>query len=150
MESFGNKVGLRPQDLYDIASGEVVIAWLPFENDKRRPFALCVVADIRGLRAKADEAIAKIDSDLKVGGWERVDVAHRDQNVRLYNNKPKPGQLKVEQIVISVDDSRIIAADRDSVVTDLLDALAGEPKSPSISTDEAFKTVLTRSGQSDS
>lgn len=33
VESFGSKVGLRPQDLYDIASGEVVIAWLPFEKD---------------------------------------------------------------------------------------------------------------------
>ncbi len=147
LESFGSKVGIRPQDLYDIASGEVVVAWLPFENDKRRPFALCVVADIRGLREKADEAVAKIDDDLKAGGWVRTDVQHRDQTVRIYNNKPKPGQLKVEQIAISLDDVRIIASDRDSVVTDLLDAIAGEPKSPSIAMTEDFKTVLTRSGQ---
>ena len=147
LESFGSKVGLRPQDLYDIASGEVVVAWLPFENDKRRPFALCVVADIRGLRAEADEAVAKIDNDLKAGGWERMDAQHRDQTILVYNNKPKPGQLKVEQIAISLDDTRIIASDRDSVVTDLLDAIAGDPKSSSISIDDDFKTVLTRSGQ---
>ena len=147
LESFGSKVGLRPQDLYDIASGEVVFAWLPFEKDKRRPFALCVVADIRGLRAKADAAFAKIDTDLKSGGWERVDLERRDQLVRVYNNKPKPGQLKVEQIAITWNDTRMIAADRDSVVVDLLDAIAGEPKTPSISSVEDFKTVLTRSGQ---
>ena len=147
LEGLGSKVGLRPQDLYDIASGEVVTAWLPFEKDTRRPFTVCVVADIRGLRDKADDAAAQIDEDLKAGGWERKDIEHRGQQVRVYNNKPKPGQLKVEQIVISLDDTRIIAADRDSVVTDLLDAIAGEPKSEAISTDDDFKTILTRSAQ---
>ncbi len=147
LESFGSKVGLRPQDLYEIASGEAVVAWLPFENDKRRPFALCVIADIRGLREKADQAVAKIDEDLQAGGWQRSELNHRDQTIRVYNNKPKPGQLKVEQIAIALDDTRIIAADRDSVVTDLLDAIAGEPKSDPLSTDDDFKTVLSRSGQ---
>ena len=94
MESFGNKVGLRPQDLYDIASGEVVIAWLPFEKDKRRPFAICVVADIRGLRAKADEAIAKIDSDLKLGGWERVDVGSSRSNRPALQQQAQAGPVE--------------------------------------------------------
>ncbi len=147
LESFGSKVGLRPQDLYEIASGEAVVAWLPFENDKRRPFALCVIADIRGLKEKADQAVAKIDEDLQAGGWQRSELTHRDQAIRVYNNKPKPGQLKVEQIAIALDDTRIIAADRDSVVTDLLDALAGEPKTNPISADDDFKTVLSRSAQ---
>lgn len=147
LESFGNKVGLRPQDLYDIASGEVVVAWLPFQNDKRRPFALCVVADIRGLKDKADQAVAKIDGDLIAGGWERTELEHRQQTIRVYNNKPKPGQLKIEQIAIWLDGTRIIAADRDTVVSDLLDAIAGEPKSSSIGQDADFKTVLTRSAK---
>lgn len=147
LESFGSKVGIRLRDLYEIASGEAVIAWLPFANDKRRPFALCLIADIRGLRKKAEEAVAKIDSDLKAGDWERMDLEHRNQTIRVYNNKPKPGQLKVEQIAITLSDTRIIAADRDSVVMDLLDAIAGEPNSKSIATEENFKTVLTRSAQ---
>lgn len=145
LESFDNKVGLRPEDLYEIASGEVVISWLPFDNDKRRPFALCVVADIRGLKAKADNALKKIDDDLTGGGWIRTDVEHQGQEVRIYNTKPKPGQLKVEQVAITLSDTRIIAADRDSVVTDLLDAIAGEPKGEPIAKFENFKTVLSRS-----
>ena len=48
LEAFDNKVGVRPEDLYEMASGELVISWLPFPNDKRRPFALCVIADVRG------------------------------------------------------------------------------------------------------
>ena len=147
LQTIDHRIGIRLEDLYDIASGEVVASWLPFENDKRRPFALCVVADIRGLKAKADEALETIDKDLKEGGWARNDVKHQGQTVRVYDTKPKPGQLKVEQIAITLSDVRIIAADRDSVVTDLLDAIAGQPKGKPINTLGEFKTVLQRSSK---
>ena len=147
LESVDNKIGIRIQDLYDIASGEVVFSWLPFENDKRRPFTICVVADVRGLKAKAQTAIDTIDKDLKAGGWTRNDIKHREQTVRVYNSKPKPGQLKIEQIAITLSDSRIVAADRDTVVTDLLDAIAGAPKGKPISGHDDFKHVLTQSAR---
>jgi len=145
LQTIDNKIGIQLDDLSDIASGEVVVAWLPFPNDKRRPFTLCLVADIRNQRAQTDKALEQIDADLKGGGWKRADATHRDQTVRVYNSKPKPGQLKVEQIAITVSDERIIAADRDSVVTDLLDAIAGESTSEPIEKLDEFVTVLTRS-----
>lgn len=147
LESIDNRIGIRAQDLYDIASGEVVVSWLPFENDKRRPFAICVIADIRGLKPKAEAAMATIDKDLKAGNWTRKDVTHQNQTIRVYNSKPKPGQLKIEQVAITLSDSQIIAADRDSVVTDLLDAVAGQPKGKAINTLPDFKHVLTKSAR---
>lgn len=147
LESVNHKVGLRPSDLYDIVTGEAVFAWLPFEKDQRRPFAFCVVADIRGARQEADAAIDQIDQDLRQSGATRNDVTYRGQQVRVYTPKRKPGQLKIEQVVLTVSDSRIIAADRDSVVTDLLDAIAGEASRSPISTVKEFKTVLTRSAE---
>lgn len=147
LESANHKVGLRPEDLYEIVTGEAVFAWLPFEKDKRRPFAFCVVADTRGARAKAEVALKQIDEDLTQGGSTRKDITYRGQEVRIYTPERKPGQLKIEQVAITLSDERIIAADRDSVVTDLLDAIAGEPKGSSISTVPDFKTVLTRAGE---
>ncbi len=147
LESVNHKVGLRPDDLYEIVTGEAVFAWLPFEKDKRRPDAFCVVADTRGAKGKAEVAIEQIDKDLIAGGATRKDVTYRGQQVRIYTPERKPGQLKIEQVVITLGDDRIIAADRDSVVTDLLDAIAGEPKGDSISTVPEFKTVLTRAGK---
>ncbi|MFK8114610.1 MAG: membrane or secreted protein [Rubripirellula sp.] len=147
LDSIDNRVGIRVQDLYDIASGEVVMSWLAFENDKRRPFAICIIADIRGKRAEADKAIETIDKDLKAGGWTRQDVKHQGQSVRVYNSKPKPGQLKIEQVAVTLNDSQIIAADRDSVVTDLLDAVDGKPKGKAINTHPDFKHVLTQSAR---
>ena len=146
-DSLDNRVGLKPQDLYDIASGEAVMAWLPFPKDKRRPFSVCVIADIRGLRKKADVAVDQIDRDLKTGGATRSDKEYRGQTIRVYTTKPKPGQLKIEQIAITYDDDRIIASDRDTVVTGVLDVLAGETKGPSISESPEFRDVLTRSSR---
>ena len=147
LEAFGNKVGVRPEDVYDMASGELVISWLPFPNDKRRPFALCVIADVRGRAKEAKTAIDKLDEDLKVAGWVRKDIEHQGQMVRIYNTKPKPGQLKVEQIVISLNETRLLAADRDLVVTDLLDTIAGDTDSEPIVKLEEFQNVLKKSSQ---
>jgi hypothetical protein len=147
LEAFDNKVGVRPEDLYNVASGELVVSWLPFPNDKRRPFALCVIADVRGRVPQAEEAIEKLDKDLKVAGWKREDIEHQGQTVRIYNTEPKPGQLKIEQIVISLDETRLLAADRDLVVTDLLDTIAGDADGEPIVKLKEFQTVLKKSSQ---
>ena len=148
IDSMETTLGLRPQDLYDIASGEVVAAWLPFEKDQRRPYSLCIVADIRGRRVLADQTMATIDADFKAGNATRVDAKHRGQEVRVYTTKPKPGQLKIEQVAITLNDDRIIAADRDTVVFDLLDAIEGQPKDTTINTVEDYKAVMKQSRDS--
>ncbi|MDG2222770.1 MAG: membrane or secreted protein [Rubripirellula sp.] len=147
MQSLDNKIGIRPEDLADIAAGEVVVAWLPFENDKRRPFTICLIADVRNRRAKAEAVLETIDKDLKAAGWTRKDVEHREQTIRLYDTQPKPGQLKIEQIAIALSDERIIATDRDTVVFGLLDSLAGEADSKSIEQADEFAAVLRRSSE---
>ncbi|WP_146513384.1 membrane or secreted protein [Rubripirellula amarantea] len=147
LESLDNRIGVRLEDIYAIGSGETVLAWLPFPNDGRRPFALVAIADVRDRKKEAADAYDKIDKDLTAGGWTRNEIQHQGQTVRLYKTKPKPGQLKVEQIAIALSDVRIIASDRDTVVTDLLDAVAGKPKGPSISEYADFRTVLSRSAK---
>ena len=147
LENISSKVGLKAKDLQDISSGEVVFGWLPFAKDTRRPFALCVIADIRGRKEKAENAATIIEKDLLEAGWERSDLKHRGHSIRVYNNRPKPGQLKVEQIAILINDTRIIAADRDSVVTDILDVLDGKSTVTPISQEEDFKIVMGRSSE---
>ncbi len=147
LQSVNNKIAITADDLYEIASGEVVLAWLPFPNDKRRPYALCLVADIRGLKDKAEAALETIDKDFKAGEWVRTDVKHQGETVRVYVAKRKPGQIKVEQIAICLSDARIVTADRDSVVTSILDAAAGEPNGKPISEQAEFRKVITRAGQ---
>ncbi|MEO1617891.1 MAG: membrane or secreted protein, partial [Planctomycetota bacterium] len=144
-DTLNGKIGLKPRDVLEIASGEVVVAWLSFPDDKRRPYALCVSADIRG-NVQAAEAVAKtIDTDLKNGGAQRKDLEHAGQTIRVYRTKPKPGQLKIEEIALTWNDERIIAADRTEVVKQLLDAQASGETPGAFATRESYQSVLRQS-----
>lgn len=140
------KVGIKLRDLLEIASGEAVIAWLPYK-DPRRPFSIAVVADTRGLRAKAEMAIDQVDADLVAGGAKRNDVKSGKDTIRVYALKPKPGEIKIEQVAIMLNDERIIASDRDSVVTALLDAIAGNSAVPALASSEDYNRITTQIGE---
>ncbi|NND96263.1 MAG: membrane or secreted protein [Pirellulaceae bacterium] len=144
-DSIDNKISLRPKDLFDIASGEVAIAWLPFANDKRRPYSICVIADIRDMKKQTDAVAGQIDKDFKGGGATRTDIKYRGETIRVYTTKPKPGQLKIDQVALTYNDHRMIVSDRESVIQDLLDAIAGSPKGEPLSRFGDFKKVLSQS-----
>ena len=103
------------------------------------------MADIRGLKAKADIVVEQIDKDLKGGGATRKDVTYRGETIRLYTTKPKPGQIKIDEVAISYNANRFIAADRGSVVQSILDAVAGKSTTKPLSQLTSFKEVMTTS-----
>lgn len=137
----GDKVGLRGKDLIEIGAGEVVLAWLPFENDRRQPSAVCVLADIRGKKAATQAILDRIDQDLIKNGATRRDVVEGDQQVHIYQPKTRPGQLKIEQVVITASDDRIVAANRESVVIETLQAIAQGGREASLVDNEYFQAV---------
>ena len=102
---------------------------------------------MRGRAKEADAAIEKLDKDLQAANWIRKDTEHLGQTIRVYSTEPKYGQLKVEQIVITLDETRLIAADRDLVVTDLLDTIAGEAEGKPVVQLQEFQHVLKKSSQ---
>ncbi|HBJ37587.1 MAG TPA: membrane or secreted protein [Planctomycetaceae bacterium] len=138
--TLGFNIGVRPKEVLEIASGEVVVAWLPFD-DLRRPFALALVADIRGNRARADQVVAKIDADMKANGAKLQMTSFGSEPIRVYTLKPVPGQIKIDQVVLTYNDTRLIAADRDSVVTSMLESVAGTNKIAKLETAEDFLGV---------
>ncbi len=137
------KIGIKLQDLLEIASGEAVIAWLPFK-DPRRPYSLVVVADIRELKAEADKAIEQVDKDLLANGATRKDINYADQTVRVYSIKPTPGQLKIDQVAITINADRIIASDRDTVITAILDEVAGKTAAPRLLNSKEYQRIRSQ------
>jgi len=122
--TLGFNIGVRPKEVLEVASGEVLLAWLPFD-DQRRPFALALIADIRGNRADADRVAEKIDADMKANGATLQMTKFGGETIRIYTLKSVPGQIKIDQVAITYNDTRLIAADRDSVVTSMLESVAG-------------------------
>lgn len=138
--TLGFNIGVRPKEVLEMASGEVVLAWLPFD-DPRRPFALALVADIRGNRAAADQVVAKIDADMKANGATLKMTTFGNESIRVYTLKPVPGQIKIDQVVLTYNDTRLIAADRDSVITSMLESVAGTNKSAKLNAAPDFVGV---------
>ncbi|MEO1525698.1 MAG: membrane or secreted protein [Planctomycetota bacterium] len=140
-DTLDRKIGVKPQDVYNMASGEVVIAWMAFPDDKRRPYALSIIADIRGRKPRADAAAKQLDNELKQGGATRRDITYGDEVIRVYQTKAKPGQLKIEEIAITWNETRFIAADRDTVIQSLLDAASGKAPLDRFASRNNFKKV---------
>lgn len=139
--TLGFNIGVRPKEVLEMASGEVVLAWLPFDDDPFRPFALALIADIRGNRAAADQVVTKIDADMKANGATLKTTNFGSESIRVYKLKPVPGQIKIDQVVLTYNDTRLIAADRDSVVTSMLESVAGTKKSAKLDAAEDFLGV---------
>lgn len=140
----GDRIGIRGKDLINIGTGELVVAWLPFENDRRQPSAICLIAETKGKEADAAAVLKRIDQDLRQNGSTRRDVIQNGQEIRIYQPETRPGQLKIEQVAITSDGERIIAADRDSVVIEILQAIAGDRTAGSLADDELYQTVRTK------
>ncbi len=136
----GFNIGLRPRDVLEMASGEAVVAWLPY-RDERRPFALALIVDIRGRRAQADQVIAQVDTDLRAAGATLKETPYGEEKVLVYTLRPTPGQIKIDQIAITINDTRVIATDRDSLVYSMLDAVAGRDEQPKIDQLPAFAGI---------
>lgn len=131
--TLGFNIGVKPREVLEIASGEALLAWLPFE-DTRRPYALALIADIRGRRNLVENVAKKIDADFRAAGATLSETMFGGELIRVYTRKPVPGQIKIEQVAITFNDQRLIAADRDTLVVSLLETVAGgrnQPKLPS-------------------
>jgi len=142
----GVKVGLRLPDLYDMSSGEVVLAWLTYP-DPKRPYAISLITEIEGRRAQADKALATLESDMRARQAKRSDVTHLGQTIRVYTMPKAPGQFKLDQIAVTLNDNRLIASDRATTVKLLLDAEDGKPATPLLINDTDYAEVWTHVGK---
>ncbi|QDS95778.1 hypothetical protein FF011L_45790 [Roseimaritima multifibrata] len=144
----GMKVGLNMNDLFDISSGEVVFAWMTYP-DPKRPYTVGLVSDIRGRIPQTDAALATLDQNMQHRNATRKDISHRGQTIRLYTLPKAPGQLKIDHIAVTYNSDRLIAADREATVKQLLDAAAGAPIGPELVAAADHQEIWDQVGDSD-
>src|SRR6056297_1794496 len=141
----GIRVGLRWEDLKAVASGEVLASWISFP-DPKRPFAVGLVADIRGRAAPTADVMEQLDQLMTQREATRRDVQYRQQTIRVYTLQRAPGEIEIEQIAITTGPQRLIASDRQVIVEQFLDSLAGELPETRLVDAEDYQGVLERIG----
>jgi hypothetical protein len=142
-DTLGFNIGVKPREILEVASGEALLAWLPFD-DQRRPYALALIADIRGRRDRVEVIAKKIDADFRALGATLKESTFGDERIRVYTLKPVPGQIKIEQVAITFNDERLIAADRDTLVVSLLEAVAGRQNQPKLPSAKDYAGIFQR------
>lgn len=139
----GIQVGLRWADLEQIASGEVLASWISFP-DPKRPFAVSLLADIRGRAAQTADVMEQLDQLMKQREATRRDVQYRGQTIRVYTLQRDPGEIEIEQIAITTGPQRLIASDRQVVVEQFLDSVAGKLPAQRLVDANDYQRVLKR------
>lgn len=143
LASVGKKIGVKPMDLYELGSGEIVVAWMSFNQD-HRPYAVSVIADIRGNKAKADQQYKEIDANLVEGGAKKKEVTYGDETIIVYEYERKPGQLTIDELAICYNDERLIVSDRETVIQDLLDVIAGKTESGRFAGTDSYQELFAK------
>jgi hypothetical protein len=139
----GIQVGLRWADLEQIASGEVLASWISFP-DPKRPFAVSLIADIRGRAAPTRDVMEQLDQLMKQREATRRDVQYRGQTIRVYTLQRDPGEIEIEQIALTIGPQRLIASDRQVVVEQFLDSVAGKLPQQRLVDAKDYQRVLKR------
>ena len=82
-----------------------------------------------------------VSQTVNIHGATRREVKFGDETIRVYRTKPKPGQLKIEEIALSWNSDRMIASDREEVVKELLAVAVGKSPKREFSQSESFQSV---------
>lgn len=116
----GLRAGLRFEDLRDAVSGELVLAWIRFDDDRRRPYSVAMLADTRQRDAQRDAMLEKIDAELRRRDATASTVELHGEPVTLYTLPQKRGQLTVERLLVVTVDGRVIISDRPETMETLI------------------------------
>lgn len=115
----GLRTGLRLADIRDAVSGELVLAWMRFD-DRQRPYSVAMLADTRGRDAQRQAMVTKVDEALRGRDATVSTVQLSGQQVTQYTLPQKRGQLIVERLLVSTLDGRLIISDRPETMQTLI------------------------------
>lgn len=138
----GWQLHLRPQDIYDVTSGEVGIAWLERANPKK-PFSVGVAMVVAGREAAASSLLEKIDSELKVKKATTKAVTVAGVTATLYSIPRKANEgLPIETIFARVDDW-LFAADETQTLEFMIQSHRSAT-TKSLVTSEVFQSAFEK------
>lgn len=145
MVAAGNGMGINWNDMEGVYGGEAVIARIQPDPKDKNSFALVVLVDITGKRAKADTLLKKIDAQQKVEGAVRREVKIVDGlNGVEYVQKPREGSPRVEKDYYFIKDNFLVATDWYPVAQDMAKRIGSKDTAGSLASVEAFQYTMKR------
>lgn len=138
MMEVGWRLGVKPQELMEYFKGEIAAAWLE-KPDRRKPFALAMVADVDDDEATAEKLLNDIDRALAPHQPGKNQIEHLESTIVQYTLPRRPGQLLDETTFLSIVSGKLLLSDDLEVVYDLIaKTLGNEVAGKSLADDSDF------------
>ncbi|HMO84515.1 MAG TPA: hypothetical protein PKC18_06295, partial [Lacipirellulaceae bacterium] len=118
------KLGLQPDDLRSVATGEVAFGLVERENDRA---AVAIVVDASGRAGEVQALLAKIDADLTQRGAKRSTAAAGAISMTVYAIPPQGPKDIARQAVFFTHDDMLCACDNLDEAREMAGRFGGQP-----------------------
>jgi hypothetical protein len=143
----GWQLNLKADELLKISTGQAGIAWVAQPQNARLPYAVCLVMDIAGKQAEAEEFLKKVDQELKAKKATSKDSQVAGTAVREYSLQPKPGETIIRTSFYSLTDTQLYATDDLSLLSALLNANKNGGHETPLAKDDNFTKSMGQLGE---
>lgn len=119
----GWRLNIKPQDLADIADGQLSIAWIERE-EARKPFGLTLIVDIVQDQTAVENLMKRIDDELVVRKAKKSELTYEGESIKQYA-LARPGELLIQETYYCIVDRQLLAADDEELIKNLIAKVKG-------------------------
>ena len=142
MLALGFAVDMTLNDLREISSGELAMAWVQMPTKT----GVALMVDTRQREAKTEKLLDRIDNDLRINrGATKTEETYKGSKIFLYTLKRKRGQIKVEKFSSTLINGRLITSDQIEIIRLILDSIDGK-KNGGFSVAQDYQAVFKKVG----
>ena len=137
----GWQINLHPNDIKEIATGQVAIAWIAMPSEIRKPYSVVLVVDIAGKEVETQQVLERVEEELKNRKATIEQTKFLEQSITHAVLPRQQGELKIEESFYVISKGQLIAADDMKAIEFVLNQQAGKSQ-PTLSDSENYKTSV--------
>ncbi len=107
----GWQINLSPEDIYEICSGQVAVAWIDRSANLRKPYSVGAVIDIAGNEVETEKLMKRVDEELKKKQATSESLSVDGAKVTKYVLPRKAGETTVIESYFVQNAGQLLVAD---------------------------------------
>ncbi|MCR9292446.1 MAG: DUF3352 domain-containing protein [bacterium] len=132
----GWRINIKPEDLGEYATGQILVAWCENPDRPVKPYALALIADIDP--QKNAEMMKQFEQQLGPQQVQKSTQKHAGVSVTKYVLPPRSGEFLKQDSFFATVDSRLLICDDDALIKKLIDRVQGNASGDTLAQDPVF------------
>jgi hypothetical protein len=120
----GWRLNIGPDDLQELAAGQLAVAWI--EKAGNKPFSMALIADVADNPEKLDGFFQRIEKNLVERGSQTSTLTHDGHKITKYSLK-QAHELQIRETFYCVVNNQLLSTDDEALIKDLIAGVKGKP-----------------------